>query len=588
MPAKSGDLAGTETFQFLKNLLYPKNIKVFIDNLSICVILFLVHINSFVKGGIPMKKLIFAVLWLLIIVPSAFPAIINVPAEVSTIQGAINSAMDGDTVLVAEGIYYENISFLGKGILVASNFIFDKDTATINATIIDGSNPANPDSGSVVRFVSGEDSSAVITGFTLRNGSGTIGDIGPSGGGLYVHNSSSVITFNKIERNRTDEGGGIFCSGGSCKIMNNTIIGNFSRDAGGGIFSLNSPSIFISGNIIKDDTVETSGAGILCDNSTVIIRDNIITGSISLMIGPSYGGGISCAFSSGLIESNYLAQNTATEGGGIFSDCCRMSIIGNVIYQNSYQGICSWMDTSTTIANNIVTDNERVGIHCLEGQDIIVTNNTINGGGHAGVLLGGEASMSKISNNIISNVSGWGIRCEGASGWEISYNDLWNNSLDVFSLCQGDLGDTSWGENWNGIPCDSFYNIFRDPLFVDSQAGDFHLLSNSPCIDAGSNAVSNLPPTDFEGKPRVVDGNGDDSAVVDMGALEYHLNRGDVNQDGVINTADVVYLINYLFIHGPVPDPLYVGDCNCDEVINSADVIYLINYLFVGGPPPCG
>jgi hypothetical protein len=66
--------------------------------------------------------------------------------------------------------------------------------------------------------------------------------------------------------------------------------------------------------------------------------------------------------------------------------------------------------------------------------------------------------------------------------------------------------------------------------------------------------------------------------------LEYA--RGDANGDGVINSADVSYLINYLFVGGPAPMPLTAGDANCDDTINSADVAYLINYLFVGGPPP--
>jgi len=62
--------------------------------------------------------------------------------------------------------------------------------------------------------------------------------------------------------------------------------------------------------------------------------------------------------------------------------------------------------------------------------------------------------------------------------------------------------------------------------------------------------------------------------------------RGDANGDRVINSADVVYLINYLFKGGPAPEPLEAGDVNCDGTINSADVVYLINYLFKGGPPP--
>jgi len=63
--------------------------------------------------------------------------------------------------------------------------------------------------------------------------------------------------------------------------------------------------------------------------------------------------------------------------------------------------------------------------------------------------------------------------------------------------------------------------------------------------------------------------------------------RGDVNADSSVNVSDVVYLINYLFIGGPPPDPMAAGDVNCDGTINVSDVVYLINYLFIGGPPPC-
>ena len=62
--------------------------------------------------------------------------------------------------------------------------------------------------------------------------------------------------------------------------------------------------------------------------------------------------------------------------------------------------------------------------------------------------------------------------------------------------------------------------------------------------------------------------------------------RGDANWDEKIDIADVVYLINYLFIGGPPPLSLVRGDVNADEIINITDVVYLINYLFIGGPPP--
>jgi len=61
---------------------------------------------------------------------------------------------------------------------------------------------------------------------------------------------------------------------------------------------------------------------------------------------------------------------------------------------------------------------------------------------------------------------------------------------------------------------------------------------------------------------------------------------GDANGDSVVDVADVVYEINYLFIDGPPPVVYECGDPNVDCKINAADVVYLINYLFIGGPDP--
>jgi hypothetical protein len=62
---------------------------------------------------------------------------------------------------------------------------------------------------------------------------------------------------------------------------------------------------------------------------------------------------------------------------------------------------------------------------------------------------------------------------------------------------------------------------------------------------------------------------------------------GDCTGDGIVDIADVVYLINYLFIYGPAPVPLSVGDVTCDGVVDASDTVYILNYLFLGGPAPC-
>lgn len=63
--------------------------------------------------------------------------------------------------------------------------------------------------------------------------------------------------------------------------------------------------------------------------------------------------------------------------------------------------------------------------------------------------------------------------------------------------------------------------------------------------------------------------------------------NGDANRSGVINALDVTYLINFLYKHGPAPNPAVAGDANCNGVINALDVTRLINFLYKHGLAPC-
>jgi hypothetical protein len=99
-----------------------------------------------------------AVLVLLLAACANAGNVIHVPADQPSIQAGIDASANGDTVLVAAGVYYEIINFHGKAIIVTSE-------QGAGLTVIDGQAL-----DSVATFVSGEGLDSVLAGFTLQNG----------------------------------------------------------------------------------------------------------------------------------------------------------------------------------------------------------------------------------------------------------------------------------------------------------------------------------------------------------------------------------------------------------------------------------
>ncbi len=84
-----------------------------------------------------------------------------------TIQEGVNASVDGDTVLVYPGVYYENVEYNSKNIILASLNILNNDPYYISHTIIDGNQ-----NGSCVKIENCEQIT-VLYGFTIQNGTGS-------------------------------------------------------------------------------------------------------------------------------------------------------------------------------------------------------------------------------------------------------------------------------------------------------------------------------------------------------------------------------------------------------------------------------
>lgn len=409
-----------------------------------------------------------------------------VPGDFPTIQGALSdpSVISGDKVIVRAGTYVENVDFLGKEIKL-------KSEDGPGCTVIDGSGQFL----SVVSIKSGEGRGAVLQGFTLTNGWGTLYIDGNRwGGGIYCQNSSPAIMNNIIINNKMSHiGGGIAgLSSGNPLIKDNEICYNSAGGGGGLVFRLGC-SCLVEGNYIHDNHSDWSGGGITVRWETYdsIIRNNRIENNYA----GSDGGGI------------YIGANTASY---IYNNV----IIGNVSDMKAKSGggggICLWncYEISSYVYNNYIANNI-----CHRNND---------GGGGGGIYSRYDNSF--IYNNTITgneSIRGGGLFVLSFSHIipRISNSIIWGNKANWgpdIGLCEKTGSDviveySNVTRGWQGTG-----NIHADPMFVDPSNGDYHLQYLSPCRDMGSTNAPYLPDYDFEGDPR---NSGDD---VDMGADEFH------------------------------------------------------------------
>ncbi len=252
-----------------------------------------------------MKKIILVVFITFLLNLSA--TIINIPDDYATIQEGINASVNSDTLLVQPDTYIENINFNGKNITIASLFLTTEDTSYISQTVIDGNQ-----AGSVVTFESGEDSTAVLCGFTICNGDAL------HGGGIKILNSAyPELNYLIIQNNFSSwiGGGGIYCFSAGCKLSNSLIRNNSSEILGGGILFRDSVSEILNTLIINNNS--ESGGGACFFNSSIQMADCTISDNHST----NFGGGL---FFLANNYSTFLSSTTISDnisdylGGGVF------------------------------------------------------------------------------------------------------------------------------------------------------------------------------------------------------------------------------------------------------------------------------
>ncbi len=339
----------------------------------------------------------------------------------------------------------------------------------------------------------------------------------------------TITAANNHSRKEHDYGGGMNNEGDSPTITNCTFTRNSARHIGGGMYNLwSSPTVT---NCTFMDNSSNRGGGMYNQ-----------TGSNPKVT--------NCTFIGNLVFS--YRNDDDVVGGGMYNGYASHTTVTNCTFTGNFAsryynddnvgsggGMCNGYESNTTVTNCTFTGNSADysggGMYNREESRPIVTNCTFSSnsaGRHGGGMLSYECSPIVTNCTFTDNsadISGggtlygkgkltmtncilWGntagngnqIALYHSSIAEIDYCDIQGGLTAIYDDGSGNAVD--WGED----------NIDVDPMFT----GNYHLQKGSLCIDAGDNSAV-TEGTDLDGNVRIMDGDSDGEAVVDMGAYEF-------------------------------------------------------------------
>jgi len=547
------------------------------------------------------------------------PRDIYVPAEYLTIQEAIKCSWNGGTVWVADGTHKgqgnRDIDFLGRAITVRSQ------NGPQNCIIDCNGTQDEPHRG--FYFHNGEGKSSVLDGFTIINGYAN-----DEGGGIYCFRGSPMLINCMFSNNSAKYWGGAISNRNSSSTLSNCTFTANSAHWGGAVaccYCFNGPTLVdctFSGNSASH------GGAMFNDHSRPTVTDSIFSGS-SAVYGAgvyNFGGVYDPSFGYPTLNNCTFSGNASSSyGGGVFNygssptltDC---EFIGNSAWH--YAGAVHNSEGSNPILSGCTFSENSAdygyggAIHCMGSSRAVLTNCMITGNSarwYGGGLCGGLGPVSNctITDND-ANVGGGMYGCNGPITDCIISGNTASLRGGAFYSCYGPIINCTIADNsgggldscfgpiinciiWGNSPADSvlpgssvpLYScvqggcygigcISSEPRFVDAQNGDYHLLSNSPCIDAGNYYYSmNLPCTDRDGATRMVGGQ------LDMGCYEAggtpdvdgdwlgasqeslygtHPNLPDTDGDGLVDGLEILAGTDPLYA-----DPLRVWQVRADS-----------------------
>ncbi|MBL7154627.1 MAG: hypothetical protein ISS79_13015 [Phycisphaerae bacterium] len=320
------------------------------------------------------------------------------------------------------------------------------------------------------------DRTAILDGFTITSGyADNLYGTYTKGGGILVISGSPSLTNCKFVRNVAHLGGAMYSVRSEAILTNCVFSGNLSTYLAGGIYNSNSNLTFVDCAIVDNSAAHSHG-GVENTYSNGELRNCVFRGNSCKYA----GAGMSNYHSSPILINCTFAENWtwSDSGGGM---------------HNNFES--SPMMFNCTFSRNTAS-GPGGGIYNSSGCNPILRNCTFVGNSAGGTNWAG-GGMDNIENSaIVINSIFW-------KNSPKQIRDNWAATSVTYSNVQG---------SWPGKG-----NIYANPLFVNPDGSDYHLLSNSPCINTGDpNFIAGPNDVDMDGEKRVMLGR------ADMGADEFN------------------------------------------------------------------
>ncbi len=400
--------------------------------------------------------------------------------DATTIQAGIDFSVDGDTVLVGPGRYFESIDLGDKGIELRS-------LKGPEATILDGSMHGN----TIVTIGDFEPQRSSFDGFSITSATGEVA--------MEIVDASPWIVNNRFVENRAVS---ILCLDGSPIIQNNDFIDN---DCSALTTEFTRGTIFVRA---KDPSDSANPL-----NPSPIIEENRFMGNSA-----RYGGAAIIHHGSAVFRNNVVKDNQVLfDGGGLW--IWGRGIIHVRIEANEFSG-----NSAGHAGGGIASMNLRGRVDI--SNNLLVGNSTFAGGYDGswgtggGIYFVGKSEGNVVNNTLVSNYGTPPCRGDGIAVFEITPESRWtierniisdnlNGLISCFSPSGGvlDIRDNLFwlrGEYPScatECPYDVDANIFADPLFCDAENADYRLAEDSPGLSHPAAPLGAFPSPGCAGSP---------------------------------------------------------------------------------------